>query len=253
MTDATPTLLTVEDLHVAYPAGPFWARRARPVVRGVSFDVREGEIVGLIGESGSGKSTIARAVAGLAPVTAGRIALTGRVQMIFQDPLSSLDPMMRVGAQIEEVLAIHRLAPRGGRRARAVELLERVGLSADLHGRLPAALSGGQRARVGIARALAAEPRLLIADEATAALDVSVQALVLNLLMDLRDDLGLAILFITHDLAVVRILCDRALVLHHGAVVEAGETAALFAAPSHDYTRALLAAHHPARRLHDRT
>ncbi|WP_264818075.1 ATP-binding cassette domain-containing protein, partial [Acidomonas methanolica] len=149
MTDATPTLLTVEDLHVAYPAGPFWARRARPVVRGVSFDVREGEIVGLIGESGSGKSTIARAVAGLAPVTAGRIALTGRVQMIFQDPLSSLDPMMRVGAQIEEVLAIHRLAPRGGRRARAVELLERVGLSADLHGRLPAALSGGQRARVG--------------------------------------------------------------------------------------------------------
>ncbi|WP_323991236.1 ATP-binding cassette domain-containing protein [Nguyenibacter sp. L1] len=246
-------LLQVRALRVAYGAGPFWRRRPVPVVRDVSFDVGRGEIVGLIGESGSGKSTIARAIVGLAPVSGGEILLAGergvaprRAQMIFQDPFASLDPRMTVGAQLAEILAIHGLAAPAARRSRVVALLERVGLSEAACDRLPRAFSGGQRARIGIARALAAEPELLIADEATAALDISVQAQVLNLLLDLRDELGLAVLFITHDLAVVRVLCDRALVLRRGEVVEAAETATLFAAPRHDDTRELLAAHRPA-------
>lgn len=246
------TLLDVRDLHVAYRGGALWRSRPVPIVHGVSFRVGRGEIVGLIGESGSGKSTIARSIVGLAPVTKGEIvlhqdtALVGRarhVQMIFQDPFASLDPRMTVGAQIAEPLAIHRLVPKALRRQRVSELLMRVGLSDAVYDRLPHAFSGGQRARIGIARALAVEPALLIADEATAALDVSVQAQILNLLMDLRDDLGLSILFITHDLAVVRVLCDRAVVLRHGRIVEQGETATLFAAPREDYTRLLLASH----------
>ncbi|GBR42363.1 peptide ABC transporter ATP-binding protein [Neoasaia chiangmaiensis NBRC 101099] len=246
------TLLDVRDLHVAYRGGALWRSRPVPIVHGVSFRVGRGEIVGLIGESGSGKSTIARSIVGLTPVARGEIVLdqgtahVGRarhVQMIFQDPFASLDPRMTVGAQIAEPLAIHRLVPKALRRQRVSELLTRVGLSDAVYDRLPHAFSGGQRARIGIARALAVEPALLIADEATAALDVSVQAQILNLLMDLRDDLGLSILFITHDLAVVRVLCDRAVVLRRGRIVEQGETVALFAAPREDYTRLLLASH----------
>ncbi|MBO1361316.1 ABC transporter ATP-binding protein [Acetobacter sacchari] len=242
-------LLSVRNLHVSYPENGVFRRGWRSIVKDVSLTVGNGEIVGLIGESGSGKSTIARAVAGLAPVSSGAIELTGngprarQVQMIFQDPFASLDPRMSVGRQIAEVLAIHAICAKDERRARTLALLARVGLPESAYDRLPHAFSGGQRARIGIARALAAEPRLLIADEATAALDVSVQAQVLNLLMDLRDDLGLSLLFITHDLAVVGVLCDRAVVLRHGEIVEQGTVAEMFAAPQNEYTKTLLEAH----------
>lgn len=245
-------LLDIDDLHVSFRAGPPWRKRDVPVVRGVSLRVAPGEIVGLIGESGSGKSTIARAVVGLAPVSAGRITLgddvarrsrARHVQMIFQDPVASLDPKMTVGAQIAEPLAIHGIVPARERRRRVMTLLGRVGLPESAYDRMPHMFSGGQRARIGIARALAVEPQLLIADEATAALDISVQAQILNLLMDLRDDLGLSLLFITHDLAVVRVLCDRGIVLQGGRIVEEGAPETLLEAPRHPYTRALFAAH----------
>jgi len=244
-------LLEVRNLHVSYPQGSFWNRKLSPIVQNVSFDVGQGETVGLIGESGSGKSTIARAIMGLAPITSGSIHLAGtgtlprRVQMIFQDPLASLDPCMSIGAQITEVLTVHGIGTPADRPVRTRDLLDRVRLPVDSYDRPAIAFSGGQRARIGIARALAASPSLLIADEATAALDVSVQAQILNLLMDLRDDMGLSLLFITHDLAVVRVLCDRAIVLLQGKIVEQGVTQDLFAQPSHSYTRTLLDAYRP--------
>lgn len=257
-------LLDVRNLDVSYPSGPFWNRKRMFVVRDVTFRVGAGETVGLIGESGSGKSTIARAIMGLAPVTSGTIQLAGQgprprhVQMIFQDPFASLDPRMSIGRQITEVLTVHDIGNPADRAGKTRALLNRVRLPADAYDRLPSAFSGGQRARIGIARALAANPGLLIADEATAALDVSVQAQILNLLMDLRDDMNLSLLFITHDLSVVRILCDRAIVLRQGTVVEQGITRDLFSQPKHPYTRALLEAHRPLGTLadhpdHDRT
>jgi len=227
-------------------------------VDGVDLDLAPGQALGLVGESGCGKSTLARAALGLRAPTAGTVRLVGRelgrgraqrralgrtAQIVMQDPRGSLDPRHTVGACVAEPLAIHGLTPPGPpRRAAAAALLARVGLGPDLLDRRPGALSGGECQRVAIARALAVSPALLVADEPVSALDVSVQAQVLNLLADLRERLGLALLLISHDLAVVRQVCDSAAVMYLGRIVEAGPVAALFARPRHPYTAALLAA-----------
>jgi peptide/nickel transport system ATP-binding protein len=226
-------------------------------VDGVSFDVYEGETVGLVGESGCGKSTAGRALLHLDPPTDGTVVFAGEslgdltkselrkkrkdMQMIFQDPLSSLDPRMTVGQIITEPLKIHGLA-KGNRRKRVFELLEEVGLDKGQHSRYPHELSGGQRQRVGIARALAVDPDFIVADEPVSALDVSVQAQIINLMQDLQEDFGLTYLFIAHDLSVVRHISDRVAVMYLGEIVEVAETDELFANPDHPYTRALLSA-----------
>ncbi|MEU1147587.1 ABC transporter ATP-binding protein [Streptomyces sp. NPDC005863] len=206
-------------------------------VDGVSLDVPAGTVTGLVGESGSGKSTLARAVAGLTPY-AGRVSgvARGRVQMVFQDPYSSLNPRMRIGDAIAEGARV----PRGQRAAEVARLLELVSLPAAYARRHPRELSGGQRQRVAIARALAAGPELLIADEITSALDVSVQGAVLNLIRDLRAELGLTMLFISHNLAVVRYVCDSIAVMRHGHLLETGPVQDVLGAPQHPYTRTLL-------------
>ncbi len=219
-------------------------------VDGVSLLVPSGEIVGLVGESGSGKSTLARAAVGLAPLGGGRITMDGEpvplrgrhrpLQMVFQDPYSSLDPRRTVGDSVAEAMP-----PGGSRAERRVEvqrLLELVHLDPARADAVPSRLSGGQRQRVALARALAARPRAVIADEITSALDVSVQGAVLNLVRELRRELGLSILFISHNLAVVRYVASRVVVLRGGRVVEQGPTAEVLTEPRHDYTRELLAA-----------
>ncbi|WP_414719802.1 ABC transporter ATP-binding protein [Umezawaea sp.] len=219
-------------------------------VDGVSLTVPGGEVVGLVGESGSGKSTLARAAVGLAPLTSGRITLDGApvptrgrprpLQMVFQDPYSSLDPRMTVGGSVAEAM------PPGGtraeRRAEVERLLDLVHLDPVCADHVPSRLSGGQRQRVALARALAARPRVVIADEITSALDVSVQGAVLNLVRELQRELGLTILFISHNLAVVRYVASHVAVMRHGRVVEQGPTSRVLTAPDHDYTRELLAA-----------
>ncbi|MFI0372278.1 ATP-binding cassette domain-containing protein [Actinomadura sp. 1N219] len=229
----------------------------RPVVRDVSFDLNAGEVLGLVGESGSGKSTIARCVARLTRPDSGEIRLGDAdllgasrrglrtlrrdVQMVFQDPYSSLNPRMTAGALIEEGLLVHGIEPdRRARRERAVALLETVGLSAADAVRHPRSFSGGQRQRIAIARALAVEPKVLICDEVVSSLDVSVQAQVLDLFLDLRERLDLSILFIAHDLAVVHYLCDRVAVLDQGSLVEIGARKQIYGDPVHPYTRSLL-------------
>jgi peptide/nickel transport system ATP-binding protein len=237
----------------------FWRAGETWAVRGATFEVGAGEFVGLVGESGSGKSTLARLIMGLERASTGRIVLADRdvtrasaadarhrlhwAQMVFQDPQSALNPRRRVGDIVTQVLqAGRRPIGRGQRMDRARELLAEVGLAADLLERYPAQLSGGQRQRVNIARALCAVPRLLVADEIVSGLDVSVQAQLLALLQRLREERGIAVLFISHDLSVVRHLCERVLVMHRGEIVEQGPTEAVFAAPRHAYTRRLLAA-----------
>ncbi|MGB8693496.1 MAG: ABC transporter ATP-binding protein [Steroidobacteraceae bacterium] len=238
-----------------------WAharRQPAPVLRAVSdvsFGIAAGCSVGIVGESGCGKSTLARAIIGLVPPTSGTIRLGGavltakrdratrrRIQMVFQDPASSLNPKMTVGDAISEVLRAHELRPEHAIESRCRELLDLVELPGSALALRPTALSGGQCQRVAIARALAVEPDLLIADEAVAALDVSVQASILNLLNELRRRLGLTMLFISHDLGVVRQVTDRVLVLYLGRVVEDRPTSDAFNDPRHPYARALLAA-----------
>jgi peptide/nickel transport system ATP-binding protein len=232
-------------------------------VDGVSFDIHEGETLGLVGESGCGKSTTGETVLRLRDATGGDVRFDGasvyelggaalqafrrRAQIVFQDPFSSLDPRMTVGEIVAEPLVVHDLpedpgekSPREWRRERAADLLERVGLSATQLDRYPHEFSGGQRQRIGIARALALDPDFIVLDEPVSALDVSVQAQVLNLLSDLQDEFGLTYLFIAHDLSVVRHLCDRVAVMYLGNVVELGPTDEIFESPDHPYTQALL-------------
>jgi ABC-type oligopeptide transport system ATPase subunit len=243
-------------LEVEHLVKTFHGRAGRSV-DDVSFEVAEGEVLGLVGESGAGKSTTARCVAALVPADSGRVTLAGRsvldargkrlralraeMQMVFQNPYSSLNPRMNVLQLVGEALVVYRLEPSAARRRdRVVELLDLVGLSADFLDRHPRSLSGGQRQRVAIARALAAQPKLLICDEPVSSLDVSVQAQVLNLFRDLRARLDLSILFIGHDLAVVRYLCDRVAVMRDGAVVEVGDLEQIYEHPQHPYTVSLL-------------
>lgn len=206
----------------------------------VSLEIPPGGIVGLVGESGSGKSTLAKALVGLAPVTDGTVQGPSprRRQMVFQDPYGSLDPRMRIGASVAEGLRL----PRRERAGEVARLLGLVSLDPALAGRYPRELSGGQRQRVAVARALAAGPELLVADEITSALDVSVQGAVLNLVRDLRTRLGLSILFISHNLAVVRYVADTIAVMRGGSLVEVAQAEQLVSAPRHPYTRELLAA-----------
>jgi ABC-type oligopeptide transport system ATPase subunit len=239
-------------------------------VDGIEFEVMRGETFGIVGESGSGKSTTARLIARLLDPTAGEVRFAGRditalrggrlkwirreLQMVFQDPYSSLNPRRTVGSIVSEPLVIHRVQPDRGARKRAVqELMDTVGLNPEHYNRYPHEFSGGQRQRVGIARALALGPKLLIADEPVSALDVSIQAQVLNLLRDLQRRLGLTMVFISHDLSVVRHMCDRIAVMHDGRIVELQSNEALYSAPRDPYTRALLAAVPGARRVHRRT
>ncbi|WP_411882857.1 ABC transporter ATP-binding protein [Polaromonas sp. YR568] len=239
----------------------YFGAPAKPVraVDDVSFSIQPGETLGLVGESGSGKSTIGRTLLRLIEATSGQVlyrgedlgtassgrmrALRSKLQMIFQDPYASLNPKMRVKDILGEALQVHGLAKgKAAREERIAELLELVGLRAEHASRYPHEFSGGQRQRIGVARALAVEPEFIVADEPLSALDVSIQAQVVNLLCDLRDRLSLTMLFISHDLDVVEYLCDRVVVLYLGRVMEVAPTAELFAGPLHPYTQALLAA-----------
>ena len=255
----TAPLLALRGLRVSLGGRRRWLRADLPPVRavdGVDLDLAEGEILGLAGESGCGKTTLARTILGLQRELAGTIELAGQpvagqdpaqarrtrraVQYVHQDPGAALDPLWTVGRTLEEGLVI--AGASAGRRARVVAALEAVGLDAHAARRYPHELSGGQLRRVGLARILVLNPRLVILDEPTAGLDMSIQATVLTLLQRLRDEFGLAYLFISHDLSVMRRLCDRVAVMYAGRIVEAGPAAAVFAGPLHPYAQALLAA-----------
>ncbi|MFT4305975.1 MAG: ATP-binding cassette domain-containing protein [Microbacterium sp.] len=252
---STP-LLTIDDLVVEYPAKGFRAKPFR-ALQGVSLDIRPGETVGLVGESGSGKTTLGRAVLGLAPVSGGSIHFDGKdishlhrsarrqlsddIQVVFQDPYSSLNPSMT----IEQILAEPLTARGTGKKeatGRVRELLDRVGLPADARSRLPREFSGGQRQRVAIARALALDPRLIVCDEPVSALDLSTQARVLDLFIEIQERTGVAYLFITHDLAVVRHISHRVAVMYRGELVETGDGDQVTSHPQHPYTQRLFLA-----------
>ena len=252
-----PVILEVRDLVVTYPGRSGWFTKAAPIhaVGGVSLTVRAGEVLGIAGESGSGKSTLIRAILQLVPHQSGTILLDGNpidtgdlrsawqhMQLIFQDPASSLDPRMTVADIITEPLRRYRRGDAQARDTRLRELMDQVGLKPEWRDRYPHEFSGGQQQRIGIARALALQPRILFCDEPVSALDVSIQAQILNLLQDLQSRLGMSLVFVSHDLAVVRTLCDRVLIMKDGHAVEEGRTGAVYDAPSHDYTRELLAA-----------
>ena len=237
--ETTDVILSVRGLKVWFPVkkGVF-ARTVGYVkaVDGVSFELRRGETLGIVGESGSGKTTAARVVAGLQKATAGEVRFGGRVAMVFQDPLGSLNPRLTARATLAEVLKLNRPAE-----FTPESLLDAVGLSRDALDRYPHEFSGGQRQRICIARALAARPEILVCDEAVSALDLSLRATILDLLAELKERLSLSLLFITHDLGVVRRVADRILVMHRGKVVEEGATRDVLERPQADYTRALIA------------
>jgi oligopeptide/dipeptide ABC transporter ATP-binding protein len=256
------TLVATERLGKYFPVGGGWFSRDQRLLRavdGVSMRVRRGETLGLVGESGCGKSTLGRLVLRLIEPSFGRVVYDGRdivpfspaemrplrrkMQIIFQDPYSSLNPRMTVRDIVGEAIEIHRLAPsKKDQEEMVAALLRKVGLRPEVMGRYPHEFSGGQRQRIGIARALAVQPEFIVCDEPISALDVSIQAQIVNLLMDLQDELGVAFLFISHDLRVVRHISHRVSVMYLGKIVEQGTTAQIYEAPLHPYTRALLGA-----------
>ncbi len=257
---ATPPVLSVEHVTRRYDLPRTRLLGRAPVltaVDDVSLTIAAGETLGIVGESGSGKSTLARLVMGFEPPDSGKVCFDGRdlasftpadlrkaragFQMVFQDPFGSLDPRRAVGWSIAEPLRAQAV-PQGEHAAEVAQVLEQVGLRPGYATRFPHEFSGGQRQRIAIARAIVTRPRLLVADEAVSALDVSVQAQILNLLLDLQESLGLAIMFISHDLAVVSSICDRMMVMRHGAVLEEGPVAQIITTPCHAYTQTLLAA-----------
>jgi len=247
-------LLSVRDLHTRYASG----KQVLRAVDGVSFEVARGETVGLVGESGCGKSTLGKTILRLVPAAEGAVTLDGtditrlgaramaphrrKVQMIFQDPFGSLNPRQTIRTVLDTALKVHGLGTRAERAQRLQEIVVRVGLPADSLDRYPHEFSGGQRQRIGIARALILRPALIVCDEPVSALDVSIQAQILNLLVDLKRDLGLSYLFISHDLSVVRYFADRVLVMYLGRIVESAGHGTLWRDPRHPYTKALLAA-----------
>ena len=255
----TPLLL-VEDLQLFYPvrSGLFGKKRFVRAVDGVSLEIRKGETVGLVGESGCGKSSLGRAIVRLETPQSGRILLNGRdllpltgkalrqcrrdLQMIFQDPYGSLNPRLSIRSALDEVLRLHSGLDKAARIARAEELMTMVGLDPSQLDRYPHQFSGGQRQRIGIARALASNPALIVADEPVSALDVSVQASVINLLQEIREKTGTAFLFIAHDLAVVEHISNRIVVMYLGKIMESGPSHEVCSSPRHPYTRALLSA-----------
>jgi oligopeptide/dipeptide ABC transporter ATP-binding protein len=259
---ADDVLVRVDNLVKYFPvrSGGLIRRTVAQVqaVDDVSLIIPRGKTLGLVGETGSGKSTLARCVAGLIPVTSGKVTFNGRditnlsrramrpvrreIQMIFQDPYSSLNPRRRVGAIIGDPFVIHKTATGAERKRQVQELMERVGLNPEHYNRFPAEFSGGQRQRIGVARALALRPQLIICDEPVSALDVSIQAQVLNLLADLQQDYGLSYLFIAHDLEVVRHVSDSVAVMYLGRIGESGPEGAVYGSPRHPYTVALLSA-----------
>ena len=259
MPGANGDILTVEDLRTYFPVRRGVFSRVSGYVRavdGVDLSIRRGQVLGLVGESGSGKTTVGRTLLRLIPATSGRVVFDGqdvfslgrsamralrrRMQLIFQDPVGSLNPRMTVGHIVGEPLAVHKIVPRRQRAARVGELLERVGLSPAYTVRYPHEFSGGQRQRIGIARALASRPDFIVADEPISALDVSIQAQILNLLSDLQDELGLSYLFIAHNLAVVEHFADEVAVMYLGRIVERATRDELYSRPIHPYTQALL-------------
>ena len=255
----TPLLL-VEDLQLFYPvrSGLFGKKRFVRAVDGVSLEIRKGETVGLVGESGCGKSSLGRAIVRLETPQSGRILLNGRdllpltgkalrqcrrdLQMIFQDPYGSLNPRLSIRSALNEVLRLHSGLDKAARSARAEELMTMVGLDPSQLDRYPHQFSGGQRQRIGIARALASNPAMIVADEPVSALDVSVQASVINLLQEIREKTGTAFLFIAHDLAVVEHISNRIVVMYLGKIMESGPSHEVCSSPRHPYTRALLSA-----------
>ena len=256
---ATP-LMAVRDLSKVFVRrhGVFAPSTTLMAVDAVSFEIAEGETFGLVGESGSGKTTTGRCLLRLVEPTRGEVVFRGEnvltlsrarlrdirrhMQIVFQDPYASLNPRMRVQQIIEEPLDIHRVGTKAERRDRVAELLTLVGLDPSLHARYPHEFSGGQRQRIGLARAIALDPSFIVADEPVSALDVSVQAQVVNLLMDLQARLGLTYLLIAHDLRLVEHVCSRVAIMYRGRIVEMGQTPAIFASPRHPYTQALLSA-----------